>query len=57
MTFALYFLGYIIMIAGLAYAAHLGHIPERWIVAGVIVLLGLGVVTGAVSTRHRDPSV
>lgn len=57
MTFTIYVFGYLIMIGGLAYAAHLAHIPQHWIVAGVVILLGLGVVTGAASTRHRDPSV
>ncbi len=57
MTFAIYIIGYLILIAGLAYAAFLAHVPQHWIVAGVIVMLGLGVITGAASTRHRDPSV
>ena len=56
MSFALYLIGYLILICGLAYGAHLMHIPQRWIVVGVIVLLGLGVATGAVRTRQRDPA-
>jgi hypothetical protein len=55
MSFALYVLGYVVMIIGLAYGAHLLHVPNRWIVVGVIVMLGLGIVTGVATTRYKDP--
>jgi len=54
MSFILYLVGYLILIAGLAYGAHLLRVPQHWIIVGVIVLLGLGIATGAVRTRHRD---
>ena len=56
MSFALYALGYVILIAGVAYLAHLMHIPQTYIVAVVVILLGIGVVTGVTNTRHKDPS-
>ena len=56
MSFAIYAIGYIILIAGVAYLAHLMHIPQHYIVALVIILLGVGVVTGVQTTRHKDPS-
>ena len=56
MSFALYFIGYLILIAGVAYLAHLLHLPERYIIAIAVILLGVGVVTGVQSTRHKDPS-
>jgi hypothetical protein len=56
MSFGIYAVGYLILIAGLAYLAHLMHIPQHFIVAGAIILVGVGVVTGVQSTRHRDPS-
>ena len=56
MSFALYAIGYLILIAGVAYLAHLMHIPQTYIVAVVVILLGIGVVTGVTSTRHKDPS-
>jgi ABC-type transport system involved in cytochrome c biogenesis permease subunit len=56
MSFALYSLGYLILIAGVAYLAHLIHIPERYIIAIAVILLGIGVVTGVQSTKHKDPS-
>lgn len=56
MSFALYAVGYLILIAGVAYLAHLMHIPQTYIVAVVVILLGIGVVTGVTNTRHKDPS-
>jgi hypothetical protein len=56
MSFMIYIVGFIIVIGGLVYGAHLAHVPERWIVVGAIVLTGLGILTGVTSTRHKDPS-
>ena len=56
MSFGIYAVGYLILIVGLAYLAHLMHIPQHYILAGGIILLGVGIVTGVQSTRHRDPS-
>jgi hypothetical protein len=56
MSFALYIVGFIVLIVGLAYGAHLMHIPPQWIGVGVLVLIGLGVVTGVTHTRQRDSS-
>ena len=55
MSFALYLLGMIIVICGLAYGAYLIHIPAQWIGVGVVVLLGLGILTGVARTRQKDP--
>ena len=56
MSFAIYAVGYLILIAGVAYLAHLMHIPQSYIVAGVIILTGIGVVSGVQNTRQRDPN-
>lgn len=56
MSLGLYALGFVILIAGLIYGAHLMHVPAHWIAVGAIVLLGLGIVTGVQSTRQKDPS-
>ena len=55
MTFGLYVVGFLIFIGGLIYGAVLMHVPQRWIVVGAIVLLGLGIFTGAKATRQKDP--
>jgi general stress protein CsbA len=56
MSFSLYLIGTIILIAGVAYVAHLAHVPQHWIIAIGIVLLGAGVMGAVASTRRRDPS-
>ena len=56
MSFGIYAVGYLILIAGLCYLAHLMHIPERYIIAGAIILFGAGVVTGVQNTRQKDPN-
>ena len=56
MSFAIYIVGFLIFIGGLAYGAVLLHVPQQWIIVGAVVLLGLGLLTGVKSTRQKDPS-
>jgi hypothetical protein len=56
MSFGIYAIGYLILIVGVAYLAHLIHIPQHYIVAGAIILVGIGIVTGVRSTRQKDPN-
>ena len=55
MSFALYLIGTIIVIVGLAYGAWLAHVPTQWIVVGVVIVLGIGVLSGVARTRRKDP--
>jgi urea transporter len=55
MSFGIYIVGYIILIVGLAMGAHLLHTPLKWIVVGVICLVGLAIVHGVTATRQKDP--
>jgi hypothetical protein len=55
MSFGIYSIGFILMVSGLAYGAYLMHVPTHWIVAGAIVLLGLGILKGVKATRQKDP--
>ena len=50
-----YLIGFIILVIGLAFAAYLLNIPTLWIAVGVIVMLGLGVLTATSKTRMKDP--
>ena len=56
MSFGIYAVGYLILIIGIAYLAHLMHVPQAYIVAVAIILFGVGVVTGVQSTRGKDPN-
>ena len=55
-SLAIYIVGFIILIGGLAYGANMAGLDTQWIAVGVLVLLGLGVVLGVTRTRHKDPS-
>jgi hypothetical protein len=56
MSFAIYLIGYLVVILGLGIGAHMMHVPPRWIGVGVLILAGLGILTGVARTRQRDPS-
>lgn len=53
-AFGTYLVGYLLVIVGLAVGAHLLNVPPTWIAVGVIVMLGLGVVTATTHTRSKD---
>jgi hypothetical protein len=55
MSFALYLVGYVVLVVGLTLGAYLIHVPPRWIGVGVVVLLGIGIMTAVATTRRRDP--
>lgn len=56
MSFALYIVGFIVVIIGLAWGAHLAHVPPHWIGVGAVVLVGLGLLKAVTHTRQRDPN-
>jgi hypothetical protein len=56
-SFGLYLVGYIVLMVGLAIGAYLLHVPPRWIAVGIICMMGIGILTGVTTTRHRDPPV
>jgi uncharacterized membrane protein YiaA len=56
MSFGIYIVGYLILIAGLAIGAHLLNVPPQWIGVGVLCLIGVAIVHGATATRQKDSS-
>jgi hypothetical protein len=56
MSFGIYAVGFVIIMIGLLYMAHLMHIPQHYMIAGGLILAGLGVVTAVQNTRQRDRS-
>ena len=52
MSFAIYVVGYLILMAGLIYGAVLMHVPQRWIVVGAnrrtAEMVGGGAVLGTI---------
>ncbi len=56
MSFGIYAAGFAIMICGLAYGAHLMHMPPQWIAVGALVMIGLGILSAVKATRQKDPA-
>lgn len=54
-SLAIYLLGIVVLIGGLAYGASLAGLAMQWIVVGAVVLLGIGIVTAVSRTRSKDP--
>ena len=54
MSFGLYSAGFIIVIAGLAYGAHLARMPMHWIVVCAVIMTGIGLLSAVKATRQRD---
>ena len=55
-SLTIFIIGFVILVAGLAYGASLAGLAPQWIAVGVLVLIGLGIAMGVTRTRHRDPS-
>jgi ABC-type multidrug transport system permease subunit len=53
-AFALYMIGFLMIIGGLGYGAFRLGVPHVWIIIGTIIVLGIGFTTGASRTRRRD---
>lgn len=55
MSFMLYVFGFLVVIAGVAWAMDIAGVQSRWILITSLILLGLGILTGAARTRSKDP--
>jgi len=55
-NFLVYLIGTLFVVAGLVYAAQRAGVNQVWIIAGALVIIGLGFMAGIVKTRQKDPS-
>lgn len=55
MSTALYILGFIVLIGGLAWAATLLGVPTIWITIGVVIVAGLAIIGIAGNVREAPP--
>ena len=53
--FATYITGFIVLILGLAFAAYLLNVPQMWIAAGVIVMIGVAIIMATTRTKSKEP--
>jgi len=56
MSFALYMIGFLIFMAGLAWAASIAGVPTLYIGIGALIIRGIGIFSGVGRTRGKDPS-
>ena len=54
MSSALYAVAYLLLIAGVSYLAYLSHIPESYIFAMGVIMLGIGVMMGLENAHQKD---
>jgi hypothetical protein len=54
-SFGIYVIGFIIVIVGLALAANMLGLSGTWIGIGIIVLVGIAILTGVSKTKRPDP--
>jgi len=55
-SLAIWVIGFIMLIGGLAYGASLAGLSPQWIGVGAVVLAGVGIVMGVTKTRTKDVS-
>ncbi len=56
MTLVIYLLGWLILIGGVSWALITMHVAQHTVAIVAVILLGIGVVTGATRARGRDRS-
>jgi hypothetical protein len=56
MSFALYMIGFLLFLAGLAWGASVIGVPTLYIGIGALILLGIGIFSAVGRTRSKDPS-
>ncbi|HVT40276.1 MAG TPA: hypothetical protein VHE78_14640 [Gemmatimonadaceae bacterium] len=55
MSFSLFLIGFVIVIAGVAWGLKLAGVATTWIMITCLILLGVGILTGVTRTRPKDP--
>lgn len=56
MNFAIYIIGFLILIGGVAWALVAAKVPGLYIGIACVILFGLGIISGVTKTRTKDQS-
>ncbi len=56
MSFALYLIGFALVIGGIAWGLITAGVPTLYVVIACLILAGIGIITGVSRTRSKDPS-
>lgn len=52
-TFIIYMLGYLVLAAGVAYGIYALGLDTSWIIAAVLILMGIGIIASTSKSRSR----
>ena len=55
MSFALYLIGFLILIGGVAWGLIVAGVSTLYVGIACVILLGIGILTGVTRTRPKDP--
>lgn len=55
MSFSLFLVGFLIVIAGVAWGMSVAGISTTYIMITCLILLGIGITMGVTRTRPKDP--
>ena len=56
MSFAIYLVGFAILIGGIAWALITAGVTVLYVIIASVILLGIGILTGVSRTRTKDVS-
>lgn len=56
MRFLAIIIGFLLLIGGLAWGALELGVPQLWVMIGSLILLGIGIISGATRSRLRPHS-
>jgi len=55
-SFALYLLGFLVLIGGIGWGLATAGLAQHWILIICVILAGVGILTGVTRTRGKDPA-
>lgn len=56
-SFAIYTIGFMILLGGIIWAAVALGVPGQWVAIGAVILAGIGLITAVTNTRRKDETV
>lgn len=56
MSFALFLIGLLILVGGIAWGLITAGVPETYVGIACVIVLGLGIMGAVSRTRTKDPS-
>ena len=53
-NFAIYVVGFLILIGGILFGGHQLGVPQIWLGVAAVILVGIGIISGVSKTRRRE---